>query len=76
MFSPTKMYRVSDIVLFITEMYRMSDIVLLITEILIFDPLFNKEKFLLLHIFFLRFELNLFQVLYLIFILYDNKFNI
>jgi len=38
-------------------MYRVSDILLLITERLIFDPLFNKIKFLLLSIL-LRFELK------------------
>jgi len=35
-----------------------SDILLLIIEILIFDPQFNKAKFLLLYIFFLRFEIK------------------
>ena len=32
-------------------MYRVSNILLLITELLIFDPLFNKAKFLLLYSF-------------------------
>jgi hypothetical protein len=39
------------------KMWSVSDILLLVTELLIFDPLFNKAEFLLLYIF-LRFELK------------------
>jgi len=49
------------------KMERVSDILYLITEPLIFDPLFNKTKFLLLYIL-LRFELKFVPSLILDFI--------